>query len=256
MIATELPTIQEENGSSFRTGITFRWSPNRSSHTQSLPEQIAERVGNKIIAGSLKPGVRIQEQALANEFSVSRGPVREALRILEKDGLVKIEPRRGVQVTQLSVEEVSDIFEIRAGLLGVGAKLAAELGDRKNIERIDRLLKNLDAAFSADDVDQFVANAHMLSLLVAEASGNPRLADMIFSLAHQTLRYARLGLSTRERRQQSLKNWHRLASAVKDGDSEVAKIAAERLVQDSKAKAVRLLTEEEARTARKSPSSE
>src|SRR6185295_15358913 len=72
----------------------YAWSPSPSAQTLSLPEQIAERVGNAIIRGNYEPGARIQEQALADQFHVSRGPVREALRILERDGLVRIHARR------------------------------------------------------------------------------------------------------------------------------------------------------------------
>jgi DNA-binding GntR family transcriptional regulator len=80
--------------------------------TLSLPEQIASRLSERIVSGAYEPGQRIMEQALAQEFAVSRGPVREALRILERDGLVTILPRRGAIVTDLSVDEVkkSSIF--------------------------------------------------------------------------------------------------------------------------------------------------
>jgi len=70
--------------------------------TLSLPEQIASRLSERIVAGTYAPGQRVMEQALAAEFAVSRGPVREALRILERDGLVTILARRGALVTNLS----------------------------------------------------------------------------------------------------------------------------------------------------------
>src|SRR5687768_12783860 len=82
--------------------------------TLSLPEQIAARLSERIVSGACRPGQRIMEQALAAEFTVSRGPVREALRILERDGLVTILPRRGALVTDLSISEVKEIFDIRA----------------------------------------------------------------------------------------------------------------------------------------------
>jgi DNA-binding GntR family transcriptional regulator len=74
--------------------------------TQSLAEQIAARLSEHILSGTYAPGQRIMEQTVASEFAVSRGPVREALRLLEKDGLVTILPRRGAQVTNLSIAEV------------------------------------------------------------------------------------------------------------------------------------------------------
>ena len=81
--------------------------------TLSLPEQIASQLAARITSAVYSPGQRIMEQAVAGEFAVSRGPVREALRLLEKDGLVRILPRRGAQVTNLSIAEVREIFDIR-----------------------------------------------------------------------------------------------------------------------------------------------
>ena len=123
-----LPEKLSETGSSarpeLRDGAVYAWSPRRSSLTLSLAEQIAEHVGNSIIKGTYDAGARIPEQDVANQFNVSRGPVREALRILERDGLVQIHPRRGAQVAQLNVAEVKDLFEVRIPLMGLAAKLS------------------------------------------------------------------------------------------------------------------------------------
>src|SRR5437762_768555 len=101
--------------------------------TLSLPDQIAARLSERIVSGAYLPGQRIMEQALAAEFAVSRGPVREALRILERDGLVTILPRRGALVSDLSISEVKEIFDIRAMLNGLRDRLIAEHTDRKSV---------------------------------------------------------------------------------------------------------------------------
>src|SRR3954468_24299224 len=121
----------------------YAWSPSPSAQTLSLPEQIAERIGNDIIQGGYEPGTRIQEQDVADQFKVSRGPVREALRILERDGLVQINARRGAQVTQLNVDEVDSIFEVRTDLIGLAAKLAAQRGESGEISRMRAELEKL-----------------------------------------------------------------------------------------------------------------
>src|SRR5687767_11274235 len=82
---------------------------------------------------------------------VSRGPVREALRILERDGLVQINARRGAQVTQLDIDEVNDLFEVRASLIGLAARLAAERRDPQLIARMRASLERLaEVARKAD----------------------------------------------------------------------------------------------------------
>ena len=95
-------------------GSPLAWSPNPGASALSLAEQIAEQIGNAIIRGELLPGDRVREEEVAGRFSVSRGPVRESLRILERDGLIRIQARRGARVTRLTVDEVDEVFELRA----------------------------------------------------------------------------------------------------------------------------------------------
>lgn len=219
----------------------YAWSPSPSAQTLSLPEQIAERVGNAIIRGSYEPGARIQEQDLADQFQVSRGPVREALRILERDGLVRIHARRGAQVTQLNVGEVHDLFEVRIALIGLSARLAAERRDPEFISRMRAGVDRLAEIVKSDDGDAYTSAVYRQNIMLAEGSGNPFLRAMVFSLAHQTLRYSRLGLSTPKRRIQSARNWRALATAVQGSDPKAAQAAAEKLVRESRDMAMALL---------------
>ena len=224
--------------------VVYAWSPSPAAQTLSLPEQIAERIGNAIIHGRYEAGARIQEQEVADAFRVSRGPVREALRILERDGLVQIHPRRGAQITRLDANEVHDLFEVRVWLLGHAARLAAERHNPDFIARLRAGVDKLAEIAREDHTDAFSSAAYRTSLMLAEESGNRFLRDMVFSLAHQTLRYARLGLSTSRRRAQSVRNWRLLFTAVRDNKPKAAQEAAEKLVRDSRDMAVKLLRSE------------
>ena len=211
--------------------------------TLSLPEQIAARLGERIIDGSYQPGQRIQEIPLAAEFAVSRGPVREALRILEKEGLVAIHPRRGAHVTDLTVPEVRDIFEIRGELLGLAARLTAERATPELTRIIETGVARLAELNRASDLsDSYIETSFELSLRLSAGSGNPRLSEMIRSLALQTLRYTRLALSTLPRRGQSVRNWQALARAVRQHDPDAAEAAVKRLVYGSRDMATKMLT--------------
>lgn len=222
----------------------YAWSPSPAAQTLSLPEQIAERIGNAIIRGGYEPGARIQEQEVADQFQVSRGPVREALRILERDGLVQIHARRGAQVTQLNVGEVNDLFEVRISLLGLAARLAAERRDPEFMARFRASVERLAEISRNGDADAYTSAVYRHNLLLAEGSGNHFLRNLVFSLAHQTLRYARLGLSTPKRRAQSARNWRLLLAAVQGNEPKAAQAAAEKLVRDSRDMAVKLLRQE------------
>ena len=183
----------------------------RVALTQSLPEQIAARLSERIVAGNYPPGQRIMEQAVSAEFGVSRGPVREALRLLERDGLVTILPRRGAQVTTLSIEEVREIFDIRASLNGLRDRQIAESPERDRVlpmleEEVGHLAR---LARDPKEGDEYVEVVFRLNRFLNEAAPSRRLRAILSSLALQTLRYSRLGLSTPERRRQSVKNWQR-----------------------------------------------
>ena len=221
------------------------WDATRSHSrlTQSLPEQIAARLAERITAGTYTPGRRVLEQEVSAEFGVSRGPVREALRLLEKDGLVTILPRRGAQVTRLSIAEVREIFDMRAVLNGLRDRQIAEGPDgirllpalEQAVEQLERLARN------PGDADEYVETVFELNQLLNDSAPNQRLRAILSSLALQTLRYSRLGLSAPERRLQSAGNWRRLVKAVREGDGLEAQRAAEQRVQDSRDAAIREL---------------
>jgi DNA-binding GntR family transcriptional regulator len=208
----------------------------------TLPEQIAERIFAAIASGEYTPGERIREETLAEEFEVSRGPVREALRILEKDSVVRILPNRGAHVTQLSVKEVSDIFEVRRTLLGamIGRLTVEEASALAAI--LDADIRALDAlAQDPDGGPAYFEITFRLSRMVREACSNDRMSEILGSLARQTLRYSRLGLATSARRKESARNWRTVQKALKSGALDVAADAAEKLIEDSCREAVKQL---------------
>lgn len=211
--------------------------------TQSLPEQIAARLAERIVSGACAPGQRIMEQAVAGEFAVSRGPVREALRLLEKDGLVTISPRRGAQVTALSIDEVREIFDIRAVLNGMRDRQITEDPERyKVLPAIEAEVASLAQLARHPELgEQYVENVFRLNRLLTRASRNRRLHAILDSLALQTLRYSRLGLSTAQRRKQSAQNWQRLVKAMRSGDGEEAERIARQRVLDSRDAAIQQL---------------
>ncbi|MBP6763350.1 MAG: GntR family transcriptional regulator [Rubrivivax sp.] len=189
--------------------------------TLTVPEQIAAKVGDRIIAGLLAPGARIGEQELADEYKLSRGPVREAIRILEREGLATIQARRGAFVTQLSARELQELFEIRAGLFDIVVRRVAA-------QRPPELLAALRAGVArlqllaplADGGEAYAETTCRLILVAARYAGNERLQRLIRALALQTLRYSKLGLASVERRQRSVQLWVQSVQALERGDEQ------------------------------------
>lgn len=211
--------------------------------TQSLPEQIAARLSERIVSGACAPGQRIMEQAIAAEFAVSRGPVREALRLLEKDGLVTILARRGAQVTVLTIPEVKEIFDIRAALNGLRDRQIAESRERANILPAleAEVAKLVRFAREPGPGDAYVETVSRIDALLTRACGSRRLKSIQDSLMLQTLRYRQLGLSTPQRRRQSSQNWQRLVKAIRDGDGALAESISRQRVAASRDAAIELL---------------
>ena len=102
---------------------------------QTLRESIADALRDSIIQGTLKPGIKISEPALANQFGISRTPVREAFRQLDSEGFLQIIPRRGARVAPISEKDVHEFYEVKAVLEGHAAKLAGPRLTAKDLEK-------------------------------------------------------------------------------------------------------------------------
>ncbi|MBU2646531.1 GntR family transcriptional regulator [bacterium] len=195
----------------------FGWSKSVMPQPLSLAEQIAGTVGEKILQGEYSPGQRIPEQLLSEAFHVSRGPVREALMLLATERLVIIEPRRGARVTQLSSEEVEEIFIIRASLVGLASRLFAQKAEKNMLGEFEKAARYLIKIAGEDtDPDTYVRWSYALSLYTAKYAGLPRLFEMINSTAREAYRYARMSLESKERRLESCDAWANIIELVKN----------------------------------------
>lgn len=208
----------------------------RRSRTRllTLPEQIAEQLAQDIVSQTLAPGQRLKELELSDQFGASRAPIREALRLLELRGLVQIEARRGVSVTQLSAAEVDDLYEIRASLLGLAARRVALTRDDKFLSAARAILQRLKQYASAPLYGKYFEATYEMSTLIGQAAGSPRLFSLIASFSEQVARYTRLSLKGADRRKQSLQNWQRLIEAFEEGDPEAAEQVQKELVFGSR----------------------
>ncbi|KAF0097369.1 MAG: GntR family transcriptional regulator [Rhodospirillaceae bacterium] len=206
----------------------------------TLPAQIAVRIGNAIVEGEFEPGQKLREVDLAAAFGVSRASVREALRMVEREGLVTILPQRGAQVTSLTAQEVQDVFEIRASLMGLAHHRLAAAASAEVRKRLSGLLKDLQSA--RGDGEAYARASLAISSYCVHNAGSSRLANLILSFGRQTARYTKLSLSTPERRRQSLANWRKLVAATIDGDAATAEGVARQLVLDTRDAAFRMLS--------------
>jgi DNA-binding GntR family transcriptional regulator len=143
-----------------------------------LWEVVCGEIRNLIISGEFAPGERLVEASLAERFGVSRGPVRTALMELERVGLVRSTPRRGVQVATFVREDVDELFDVTLALERMAAREAVENASAEQLERLSELLERLDEAQRSGDQAAAIEADLELHRHLVNASGNRRLLKL------------------------------------------------------------------------------
>ncbi len=172
-----------------------RLLPIKLDSYQPLREVVCETLRNAIVAGVLKPGERLMEIQVSEELGVSRTPVREAIRKLELEGFVVMIPRRGTYVSDLSIKDINEVFEVRTALDILAAGLAAERITADELEHMERLLVELGECIEQKDIDKIVQADSEFHDLLYSASRNKRLEGIINNLREQLTRFRSLSMS-------------------------------------------------------------
>ncbi len=150
--------------------------------SENLAEQVADFIGNKIIRFELKQGERIIEEKLAHELGVSRSPIREALRILEKTWLVELIPRKEARVSVITKDMIVSPGEILKELYGLAARRAVELGTPEEYHNISKALKACKALAEMDDRMGYFDAVIKLENACLEATKNEVLNSLLSDL--------------------------------------------------------------------------
>jgi len=148
--------------------------------TLSTVDALTESLRARILSGELKPGTPLREEALSGEYEVARHSLRSALRTLQGEGIVQIEPNRGARVKSLSAEDVRGLSELRIALEVEGARMALERGGGRLPAGVHRALERLVAACRRSKASWgAVAEAHeALHHEIVVAADSPRLAEV------------------------------------------------------------------------------
>ncbi len=163
--------------------------------TMTVAEAAAEALRHRIVSGELPEGSQLKQDALASEFGVSRIPVREALLQLESEGLVRIVPRKGAIVSELSTSEIAELFELRGLLEPILLKKSAPKLTVADFAQLDEILSEYGRELRTKNPARWgELNTRLHGLLLSRAE-QPRTTGIVQSLLQQTDRYTRLQLS-------------------------------------------------------------
>jgi DNA-binding GntR family transcriptional regulator len=197
--------------------------------TLTLAEQIANSLAEDIIRGVYAQGQALGEVALAETFHVSRGPIRDALQLLQVEGLVVIQPRRGAFVTVLTPQKIKEVFEVRAVLYGF---VAAEVATQRAPATLKRLHEGTEALKASlhGGTDTFFPLMYALSLKFVDAGQNHYAHRFLTSLSRLTLPVTRQVMRDEGNRAAWIANWEAVLAAIERGDARAADEAARRWI--------------------------
>ena len=207
--------------------------PIKFDNYQPLREVVCETLRKAIRNGVLEPGERLMEVQLAEELGISRTPVREAIRKLEQEGYVIMMPRRGTYVSNVSVRDVKEIFEIRSALESLATSLAAMRIEPEELDRLRALLTEIEGHIERRDIDKIVATDIEFHGLLYRVSRNERLVTIIGNLKEQLARFRTLSMSYPGRLHETLEEHRAMVEAIAAGDEEAARDAAERHMEQA-----------------------
>jgi DNA-binding GntR family transcriptional regulator len=206
----------------------------------SLSGATAELIRERILAGTFEPGARLVEADLARQLGTSRGPVREALALLRAEGLVRDDPGRGTYVSSLGRRDIEEIYQVRAGLETVAARLIIERADRTALAALDRALDGMRRASRHDDRHGFVDADLNLHGELCTLSGNGRLYRAWEAQIGLLRTLIRLEITTLvESLEPLIRDHERLVEEIRSGDTDRAAAACWALFRDTS----RLLTQ-------------
>ena len=191
---------------------------------QSLVELVTSFVKEQIITGKFQPHQQIKEEEIASKFDISRPPVREAFSRLEAEGLVVKKPRKGVFVTEPTMDDVREIYRLKASLYELSTELAMQVMTEGDVLELEQLIQSMNEFTRQMEFDilgyqSMHIQFHRKIMLLA---GNKRLLAFAENLHNQVCRFSYKALQYREHIQDSMVYHNDIFQAIKTRDQNTA----------------------------------
>jgi DNA-binding GntR family transcriptional regulator len=202
--------------------------------TRSLASLVAQEVERLILAGEIAPGTRLNEQALAARLGVSRGPVREAIRGLERGGLVVAVVNQGSYVRRVSADEALDLFDLRVVLTGYACMRLAAAITAPQLAMLRSHVTAMDEAIRADDAAGYYARNLDFHADLLRFAGNARAQRIDDDLGNELHLFRRRALVQPENMRESNAEHAAIVRALAAGDAAAARVAGEAHITSGK----------------------
>lgn len=192
-----------------------------------LREIVYEELKMQILTGKITPGTRMMEVDLAEQMGVSRTPIREAIRKLEKEGLVTIEPRKGAYASQISVKDMVDILEVRQDMEGLAAYLASYRMTPDQMDALEKIAEAYNTAVEEGNMAEMISNDAAFHNLIVESCNNSILLMMINQLQELVLRFRYIYYDNFKRAEKMPEEHMAIMDAIREGRAAEARAAAD-----------------------------
>ncbi len=185
---------------------------------RTLHDELVDRLRHMIIEGDLAPGEKLSEKDLCGHFDVSRTPLREALKILAKDGLVRLIPNRGATVAKLTLADLEEAFPVMGALEAVSGELACLHITDAEIMRIAKLHDEMVDNFRAGELGAYFQRNERIHQLILDAARNPTLSEMQRGLSGRIRRARYMANMSAERWAEAVAEHEAILDALKARD--------------------------------------
>ncbi len=183
---------------------------------KSMREKVYEILKEMIIDGKIAQGERIIETEYSNKFQISRTPIREALRMLELEGLVISNSTGGVLVKKITKEEVIEVYKIRIALEGIILEEVIEKASQKDIKTIENILDKTKLELLNDNLEKVFELFSEFNHILYEIAQVPRVTNMINNINLYLKRFRKLSISNKERKEEAFNDHLQIFDCIKN----------------------------------------
>jgi DNA-binding GntR family transcriptional regulator len=185
-----------------------------------LRDVVFNTLREAILRGDLVPGERLMELQLASKLGVSRTPIREAIRMLEQEGLAITIPRKGAIVAGMTEKEMQDVLEIREALEELSVQVACDKISDEEIARLRKNMKNFQRALETGDLKKMAQADVEFHDVIYQATDNQKLINMLNNLREQMYRYRVEYLKNPDNHQQLLDEHEAIYQGILERDKD------------------------------------
>ena len=205
-----------------------------ASRRESASGRVYATLKREILTCEITPGTHLYEGQLAERLQVSKTPIRDALGMLVHEGFVEVRPRQGYRVTDITLADIQEVYQLRMLLEPAAAELAAERATADQLKRLKELAEESYVHGEVRTYEEFVVKNREFHVLMAEASGNGRLSAMLRKLLEEMQRLFLFGLDLRDSAEEQIAEHRELVDALLKGNHHLARDIATRQIETSR----------------------